>query len=327
MTHEIQLKSKNHASLPGIGNKGDDVLSFDIPSGNEFVRCEITFTGKAYPGAYVVEQPAVGEVGNNKSVKVHWYYDGNVPANNIIGHAIVANPHIDYTVKFITQTSVSAVNMDQRALLVVNNITQGGAVQLSFLYTALDNLFPMATTAVLGNNYAVIQNLTGNNATFANFKQQLQVLGASSGITALDVFLLLHGLNGSLFFGNQNIPTSNIKNDLMGINLNDKLRWLYSLACFGASHAQDFIDGGFKVVEGALEVNANGTYDFPAQIRKWENGGTVEQAVNAGNNITMMRIHDTVAEATLAHLGMNYSVNSMKIIRGIKSTTISSSAS
>jgi hypothetical protein len=211
--------------------------------------------------------------------------------------------------------------------LVVNNIAEGGIDQLSFLYKALDHLFPAAALAALWNDYHTIEKLTGADATYQEFKNRLHTLGTLPGTQAVDVFMCLHGLDKRLYFGSQPVLTSTIKTDLLGMGLKDKLRWLYSLACYGASHAQDFIDGGFRVAEGATAVNTNGPYDFPAQIRKWEHGRTVEQAVNAGNNPTIMWIHDSATAFTLKQLNQESPVNSKKIIRGIKSTTITSMAS
>ncbi|MFC1878754.1 hypothetical protein ACFLZW_02460 [Chloroflexota bacterium] len=327
MAQNIQTRSKMHSGPSGIAGEGDDILRFDIPSGFEFLRCQITYTGKAYPGARVVKRPPVGATGKKKEVTVHWYFDGSIPSNNITGHDAVAHPYIDYRIKFITQTKVSKITKQQRALLVVNNIAEGGIGQLSFLYKALDNLFPAAAFAILGNDYHTIEPVTGANATYKAFKDRLQYLGKMPGIKAVDVFLCLHGLDKRLYFGNQVVPTAYIKTDLLEMGLKNKLRWLYSLSCYGASHAQDFIDGGFRVVEGAMAVNTNGPYDFPTQLRKWEHGGTVERAVNAGNNPTMMWIHDSVTELTLEHLNQKSTVNSKKIIRGVKSTSISSLAS
>jgi len=327
MTQKILTKTKRHTTPQGVDGGGVDTLEFNVPSGFYFLRCELIYKGRAYPGAQVVKRPAIGDSGKNKQVEVHWYFDGTVPSNNISGHKDIAHPHIEYTLKFITQSDISSVAKEHRALLVINNIAQGGLDELSFIYQTLDNLFPAAALVILKNDYQIIEKLTGSEATYDAFKNSLQSLGKKDDIKAIDVFLCLHGAKKKLWFGPKVVPTSTISKDLSDMKLENKFRWLYSLACHGSTHIQDFLDGGFRVAEGAAAVNTNGAYDFPAQIKKWEAGGSVEQAVNAGNNPSMMWLHDSTIDFTLKKLGKNFNVNSKKIIRGIKSTTISSVAS
>ena len=136
----------------------------------------------------------------------------------------------------------------------------------------------------------------------------------------LDVFLNLHGSPGTLHFDDGSITSSDLKSQLQAANLKHRLRLLYSTACYGATHAPDFVGAGFRVASGAVGVNANQLYDYPLQLYHWGTYKTYQSAVKAGNNPALMTIQDNLARAFFDD------VNSEKIIEGKKNTRITSEA-
>jgi hypothetical protein len=138
---------------------------------------------------------------------------------------------------------------------------------------------------------------------------------------AIDVFLSLHGLPDTLFFEDGPIATSDLRDQLKAADLKERLRLFYSTACYGASHARDFVKGGFRTASGAVGTNTNGPYDYPAQLYNWGLGKTYRAVIKLGNHPAFMTTHDTIAEK----FGFD-DADSEKIIEGKKLTRITSGA-
>jgi hypothetical protein len=217
------------------------------------------------------------------------------------------------------------VTKDQRALLVVANLvlgdngSNGGNYQR--LYEWLDRYAVGVANLLMRPLYRVVESLTKDQVTLDAFLDRVVSLAGDPETEALDVFLVMHGLPGKLYFDDMAITTVDLGERLKAAELAGRLRLLYSTACYGASHAGDFIDAGFRTASGALAVCANGPYDFPTQLLKWGTDQTYKSTVKAGNNPVFRVIHDNAAKA------MGFSdVNSEKIIQGKKYTRITSPA-
>jgi hypothetical protein len=170
-------------------------------------------------------------------------------------------------------------------------------------------------------HYRRIETLTGANVTSSSFVDRIQILAQDPQTKALDVFLVLHGSKGVLHFDDGPIASSDLRTRIQAADLKHRLRLLYSTACYGATHADDFIEAGFRVVSGAKGVNANGPVDYPTQLHEWGEDKRYSAVVNAGNNRLGIWTHDAIARA----LGFD-DVDSEKIVRGKKYTRITSEA-
>ncbi len=206
---------------------------------------------------------------------------------------------------------MSVVSRDERVLLVVANLTKWADPNFQKLYEWLDQNAVNVARVMMGLHYREVDTLIGPEATSANFLTRLTTLAEDPQTKAVDVFLHLHGLENELFFEEAPVETSELGDELKAAGLKERLRLLYSTACFGATHAPDFVRGGFRVVSGAVAINANGPYDYPAQLFSWGLGQTYRMAVQAGSNAVFMAILDNVAKA----MGFD-DVNSRKEIEG-----------
>jgi hypothetical protein len=207
---------------------------------------------------------------------------------------------------------------DERALLVVANLTTYGDPRFQWLYQWLDGNAIQVAKLLLEPNYRLIATLTGPEATKANFVDRIVALAQDAQNKVLDVFIHLHGLPGELYFVEGPVKSVDLGAEIKSANLLP-LRLLYSTACYGASHAPDFIKAGFRVASGAIATCANGPYDYPAQLLTWRKGETYRQAVKAGNHPVFLMTHDAIARA----FGFD-DVNSEKLIEGKKLTRITS---
>ena len=213
------------------------------------------------------------------------------------------------------------VSKDERALLVVANLSDAGDARFQWLYRWLDANAVNVAELLMGAHYGRTETLTGANVTSSSFVQRITFLANEPGVKVVDVFLNLHGSPGRLYFDDGPLSSSSLSSEIKAANLKHRLRLLYSTSCYGATHCSDFVKAGFRIAGGALGVNANGTYDYPTQLYHWADDETYKAVVKAGNHRIGIMTHDTLARA----FGFD-DVNSKKIVEGKKYTRISSGA-
>jgi hypothetical protein len=63
-----------------------------------------------------------------------------------------------------------------------------------------------------------------------------------------------------------------------------KLRALYSDACHGSKHSQDWLNAGFKVVAGSKSVDGNKSLDMKRFLRFWIKGKSFKESINHANS-------------------------------------------
>jgi hypothetical protein len=214
-----------------------------------------------------------------------------------------------------------AVKRKQRVLLVVANLTTHGRENLKWLYKWLDANSLNVATVLLGALYRRVYTLTGDEVTVDNFVDQLERLAADPKIKAIDVLINLHGWKGKLWFVEGPVKVKRLADLIAEEHIERKLRLLYSTACYGATHALDFVRAGFRVASGAVGVNANGAHDYPTQLLYWAMGATYKSALAAGNNKLITSVYDKLARKFDFE-----DVNSKKIAVGRKRTRITSNA-
>jgi hypothetical protein len=216
---------------------------------------------------------------------------------------------------------MTVVGKDGRVLLVVANLSKWGDSRFLQLYEWLDSNAVNLANVLMRLHYREIDTLVGSEATRQNFVDRTAALAHDTQTRAVDVFLHLHGLPGELFFEDSPVATSELAAELKAADLKQRLRLLYSTACYGASHAPDFVKAGFRVASGSKAVNANGPYDYPAQLLNWSLGKTYRMTVQAGNAWLFREGLDAVARA----LGFA-DIDSDKVIEGRVLTRISTEA-
>jgi hypothetical protein len=160
-----------------------------------------------------------------------------------------------------------SVKKDRRALVVVSSLVTEG--QWNWLYEYIDKFGVKVAQEQLGPHYARCEILKGSNATKEKFITTLQNLGAEPGLEVIDLIAILHGGKTSLSFEGSSFEVSDLTKEITTLENMHKLRMLYSLACYGANHAQAFVDAGFKVAVGARGVNANAADEYPDVLRLW----------------------------------------------------------
>ena len=225
-------------------------------------------------------------------------------------------PAVPLVVPWASPTTVSK---NARALVVLSQLVVNGAQNWSALYRFLDTAGVMLAETILGPVYKSVTKLVGAQATKARFIDTLRTLGADSSIRAIDVILNAHGSNEKIYFTEGGVSMSTLKSDLQGLNLANKLRMIYSTACFGKSHSNEFVESGFNAACGAVGVNANSATEYPTVLTMWASGARFSDAVALGEN-PLTRIP---ADKAAMNAGFP-EANSDKDIHGDGNITISS---
>ncbi|MBI4404129.1 MAG: hypothetical protein HY537_08210 [Deltaproteobacteria bacterium] len=212
------------------------------------------------------------------------------------------------------------VSKDERVAVVVIELSNVASGTRKVFYQGLERLARSKTPWWLQDSYSEVHVLYQEQASFQLFYQTLWEAAQLENVRAIDVFLHLHGRQGAITFHDGAVGTWYVREKLKNVpSVGKKLRALYSTACFGASQAQDWLDGGFKVVNGALKVNANGAYELPAFLKSWTEGESFGAAQDKGNQQSWRSFYDNIAQKL-----MSEEVDSYKEVHGNASITIDS---
>lgn len=239
---------------------------------------------------------------------------------------------------FSVLTSLSAyagVTKSQRALVVISELEQNSYPELAPLYTALEAITVAVPRNVLSAQYAQTKILNNASATFSNLKTTLYGLAANPNIKAIDMIVNTHGLDEELYFYDGGWRMSEVQEELLSPDapytgttvsaLKKKLRMLYSTACFGASHNNQWNAIGFDVSAGALGVNANAQVEYGGVIGAWASGAAFQVGFAISNTDAALAVND--APLRLAgQMAGNFlrETNSKKVLRGRSAVTINS---
>lgn len=195
------------------------------------------------------------------------------------------------------------VQKSERVLVVVAELDSGGFPELRQLYTALEVVTRDLSRTVLGPHYRQVTVLRNRDASIYHVRHTLQTLSKDPAIHAIDMIVALHGRSNRLAFHDDRYSMNQVREILLGYTasmgredvarMKRKLRVLYSLACYGSSHRDEWRDIGFDVVAGAVGVNANSEVEFPSVLAGWAANMGFQNAFAATNNDAAIATTDT----------------------------------
>jgi hypothetical protein len=219
-----------------------------------------------------------------------------------------------------------AVTKGRRALVSIINVQDFVPDNVRWLYQFIDASGAIASD-LLAFNYGKHRKLCGADATKAKFLDALECLGKDASVRAIDVLVMIHGLDGKLVFADAIYDTPELSDEIRAMNLSNKLRLLYSTACYGFSHTGDFVRAGFSAAVGAKRVNANAGTEVPVLFTMWAGGARLRDAVAAGESPITRLPSDRAARwfGRINKTSWRDDVNSDKVIIGNDSITIKSS--
>jgi hypothetical protein len=218
------------------------------------------------------------------------------------------------------------ITREQRALIVISQLTNGIPADQQWLYRFIEGAGRSVTEITLKDDYAPDQYraLLDEMATTGNLVATLAELGALPDIQAIDLLVLLHGSPDRLEFHDRSWPTPDMATELGGLGISPKLRLVYSTACFGATHNDDYLRAGFKAAIGARKVNTNSAFELPMLLNLWALGKNAKDALRLGDKPATRNLADGAARAfgRLSNLWWVNEVNSQKVLSGNAALTI-----
>jgi hypothetical protein len=221
-----------------------------------------------------------------------------------------------------------ALTKSDRALVLVQTLKTQGDANLTWLYGFIEDSGVAVADSLLAWQYGKYIKLTGPAAQLPNLYNVMTGLHADSRVRAIDVILNLHGGFDQVYFDAGAVPAMQLQSMLaaaknIGLSVANgqpkycKYRALYSTLCFGFSHADNFVNAGFRVASGASAINTNAGVEYPAFLSAWGSGLSYGMALSLSFNLDSTIASDLVAEA------MNMGdANSIKITVGNPNVTI-----
>jgi len=218
------------------------------------------------------------------------------------------------------------VNRNDRALIFLNNTAAAGDRNYQLLYQFLERSGKAVVSAELGPMYKNIIALEGANATSGNFKQRLAELENDPKVKAIDLVISLHGNPNNILFQDTEMPVSNLAADITNERVRtcrgdqacinqkkQKLRVVYSAACFGESHLDGWLAAGFDAAAGSHDVHTDSAASFPTFMNTWRSGYSFAESVNRANSADRQRKYDAWARSINRDWS---SANSQKSVKG-----------
>ncbi len=205
-----------------------------------------------------------------------------------------------------------SISKNERVLIVINEIASG---EFDFLYSSIEGAGRALVQTILGNDYAKIVKLYDANATLAKLIAALKFEGARTSIKRIDLIVMLHGRPGRLIFHEGSKNSSAVKNQIKALNIQSKLRLVYSTACFGDSHSADFIAAGFDAAIGSKKVNANAGMEFGLLLGGWKFNFTLSDCLAPTIPLTPAVDTGATAYGHLVNTTWKNDVDSTKVIR------------
>jgi hypothetical protein len=83
--------------------------------------------------------------------------------------------------------------------------------------------------------------------------------------------------------------------DTLTLTQRGKLRSLFSMGCFGATHLDKWLSAGFQVASGSVGIYADAALSTPAFLAAWVAGLGFGQAIQAANASDILDFQDRLA--------------------------------
>jgi hypothetical protein len=228
----------------------------------------------------------------------------------------------------VLQAEAASVSKQQReAIIFITNLSQGSNLEEQF-YDVVEFAAGALGQASLTPNYQKVTTIQGSGATLTALRNALKTAANKSGIKAVDLIFVTHGLSGEVLFANGRKTMDQVKADIVG-NLTaaqrGKLRMIFSTACFGSTHRSKWRDAGFKTASGSQGIYADSALSYPAFLGSWIIGTNFSGAVGVANAADVFRVSDNAAKAwfdSKDRHDLANQVNSNRVVSGSSSLTI-----
>lgn len=166
------------------------------------------------------------------------------------------------------------------------------------LYEFIENASEGLTRTLLGGSYRKLTFLTGAAATLEGLVGALAAATGRSGVEAVDLFFTTHGTSNRVELADGRIKMSEVQGaivDGLTEEARTKLRVVFSTACFGATHLDEWRAAGFSDASGSEGIYADSAVSYAPFLIAWAAERTFAEAVAAANAADVGNAADQVA--------------------------------
>lgn len=199
--------------------------------------------------------------------------------------------------------SENSVSQNQReAVVLIANLQQGSDVEKAF-YRFVAWSAENVAVSILSPSYSRITVVKDSSATLSNLVSALRSSTGKAHIKAVDVIFVTHGLDDRVLFSDGRASMTTVSARIaaeLTAGQRAKLRALYSTACWGETHRDEWLGAGFKVASGARQVHADSLTSYGAFLGAWALGNTFASAVDTANASDPLRASDAAGNAWFA---------------------------
>jgi hypothetical protein len=228
----------------------------------------------------------------------------------------------------VTSSAQATVSISQRnAVVFVADLSTGFSGPEKTFYQGVEKAAYLSAVTILSPVYHSVFKVEGADATQVALRNAVSAATSGSTITAVDLIFVTHGLDHGVVFANNTIvPIDTVRDDLLAhlsAAQRQKLRIVFSTACFGASQRAGWIGAGFKAADGSLGVYSDSASSYVPFLGAWALGQSFGGAVTVANLADPFHFWDGVANATfLSGTPFAGQANSTRVVSGNSALTI-----
>jgi hypothetical protein len=164
-------------------------------------------------------------------------------------------------------------------------------------------------------NYRAVHLVKGKNATFDALASRLNTAASNATVKAVDLIFVTHGMTDKVQFSDGKKSMEDVKQAILSkLSASDraKLRMVFSTACFGQTHRDEWMGAGFNVASGSRLIYADSGTSYPAFLTAWTTGQSFAAAVKAANDSDPLRLQDQAGKT----LGFGTQIDSVRLVGG-----------
>jgi hypothetical protein len=283
-------RTVTHHGIPFVGSRTNDLFRFSISSDERYKEARLdVLDGRNNPGASIVLQPASGETGPGKTIKVQWWFDGS---RNLFEPSFIRYRIRAFTVPVKSRAILVAIeNTGQLPFPIGIREDLLRAVE-RFVDTVAEVFAEQHARHLLADYYQEVEILVDTDCTKEKIRDKIAELGKDR---ILDLAILGHGGEHPpdsgqeiliLHSGMENWSES--PNNLREADVQAwknrpdfqdlELGLVYMMNCHGSKFNDTWLDLGFRTAVGSEGNNWMPEPMFTFFWTRFRNGETAQEA-------------------------------------------------
>jgi len=187
----------------------------------------------------------------------------------------------------------------QSNCLIIAHLNNKSSIFQRWSYSIVQWMGIVSARLLLKNSYKSITVCVATDASFQQIQNKIAVLSQNE---PLDIILNVHGLpNGIFLYKNEFISIASF----CALFHNHNLRLVYSTACYGKSHLQEWMKVNAQSAIGAEGINGNALTEYPFFLYYWKKGCSATKALQKATFKNMNPLQDFTARKIFGFRNVN----------------------